>query len=287
MKHYIFLICFFLAVHFFCSAHEEPAKTLAEKKDKETAKQKIVKSNINSVTVWKSIAENGIEKNQKQKAFRMGYNKTGSMVYIEAYKNDSLQERDEITYSESGDMISQTDYSTNHNVMEKDLFFFDAQGRLFSGITKNSGDSVSESFKIIQSKDKKCIEYIKYTKHDSIEYKLIYNYADNFDKCDFSEALKYDGKSGLMMKVTKDYNSEGQQIKKSVFDGDNKLMYYFQYEYDLSGNMTKVIKTLADGTVEWYDIYSYESNGNCNDLKSYNNDNILQSHLIYEFVYNK
>ena len=269
------------------NAHEEPSKTIKEKKDKEIKKKQIVASNIKKATVWKYSFENGAETSLKTKIFLMGYDKQGNLDYIEAYKNDSLQERAEYTYSASGDMLTDIDFSRELKIIEKSIFSYDKEGRVISGVTKNGNDSVTGHFTINHGNGKKSLEFLKYRSDEIIDYKLVYNYPENFDKSDYIEAKKNDNTGKLIIKVTKEYNSAGLPVKKAIFDKSEKLSYSFIYEYDKAGNNIKITKNLADGTIEWEDHYLYDKNGNCTELKSYDKNKAIKTHLIYEFEFYK
>ena len=277
------LFCLIMTLNIAVIAHEEPSKTLREKKDKEHKKQQIVNSKIKETTVWKCVFEKDAKTKIKNKAFVMGYDKQGNLSFIEAYRNDSLQERDEYTYSSSGVMLSETDLSKGIKIIEKNLFSFDNEGHLISGSSKNENDTITGYFNINHSNDKKCIEFINYKAGDSLDYKLVYKYPGNFDKYDYTEAIKYDNKDKLIIRVTKDYNSDGLPIQKVIFDQNDKLSYFFIYEYDKAGNNIKITKNLADGTIEWEDHYLYDRNGNCTELKSYDKNKTMKAHLLYEF----
>jgi hypothetical protein len=274
---------FFIAV----KAHEEPSKTLKEKKDKEQKKAQIVKSKIKTATVWKFVFEKDTETKIKNRAFVMGYDKQGNLSFIEAYKNDSLNERDEYTYSASGEMLSETDLLKGTEVIEKNNFIYDKENLLTSGICKNKNDSIIGRFSIIRNKDKKSLEYFNYSANDSLDYKLVYEYPDSFDRQEYTEAKKTDNEGKLIIRVTKDYNSDGLPIKKVIFDNNDKLSYYFIYEYDKAGNNVRITKNLADGTIEWEDHYFYDKNGNCTELKSYDKNKTMKAHLLYEFEHYK
>jgi len=291
MKNYrniiVFTLLILLAIPLQIKAHEEPSKTLKEKKAKEQKKQQVFKAKIKTATVWKYTFENKTETANKQKALIMGYDARGNFISIEAYKNDSLTERDEYSYSSNGNMLSDIDFSPNGKLLEKNVFAYDKEGRVISGISTNEKDSVTGYFKILNDKDRKLQDFVNYYSGDSSEYKITYKYTGDFDKYDYSEACKYDSKGKLMMKVEKQYNAEEQQVKKIIYDSDQKVKYYFQYEYDQSGSITKITKNTANDEVEWEDNYTFDDFGNTTEIKSNDKDKNLTAHLIYEFEFYK
>jgi hypothetical protein len=213
----------------------------------------------------------------------MGYEKTGNLSFIEAYKNDSLSEKAEYTYNANGDMLTDFDLSSEGKIIEKNFFSFDNEGRVISGISKKNNDSITGSFKILPAKDKKSIEFVKYYPDNKIEYKLIYKYKDDFDKSDYTQACKYDSTEKLVLKVEKTYNSKGLQEKKIIYDSNNKISYSFLYGYDKKGNNNQITKKLADDSIEWEDHYTFDNNGNCTEMKSYDKEKKLKIHMLYIF----
>ena len=293
----MFIKCFFMktlvltfiliSINFLIYSHEEPSKTLNEKKEKQERQKQIIQAKIKTSTAWKYVFANEKETEVKNKVFVMGYDNKGNMSYIEAYKNDSLQERDEISYNEKGDMISQIDFSADMKIMEKDFFYFDNDGRVFSGGTKNSNDSIMETFKIVHGKNHLDLQFEKYKSSGQKVYWFTYKYDQDFDKSDFVEAIRYDSLGKVVMKAEKKYNEKGKQIEKIIFDGDLKVSYSFIYEYDTKGNNTAITKKQANGTIVWKDYYGYDNYGNCKEIKSYDINTTLTSHIQYSFEYYK
>ncbi len=279
-------IIFFLLIIFTNSlgyAHEEPSKTLKEKKDKGKKKKQITDSKIKTITVWKYVFEKELETTAKNKVMVMGYDISGNLSFIEAYKNDSLTEKAEYTYNTNGDMLTDFDLSPEGKTIEKNFFSFDKKGRVISGISKKDNDSITGYFKILSAKDKKSIAFVKYLPDNKVEYKLIYKYQDDFDKSDYTEACKYDSTGKLILKVVKMYNLKGLQEKKIIYDSNNKISYFFLYGYDNTGNNNMITKKLADESIEWEDHYTFDNNGNCTEMKSYDKEKKIKIHMLYLF----
>jgi len=283
MKRFIVLLTFSFATLSVIHAHEEPAKTLKEKKEKEQKKKQITNSKIKTITVWKYVFEHEIETNKKNKVMVMGYDKSGNLSFVEAYKNDTLAEKAVYTYNDKGDMLSDVDMTPQGIIIESNIFSYDNKGRVISGLTKKDNDTVIGTFKIIQAKDKKSIEFVKYFQDNKKEYNIIYNYHDDFDKSDYVEACKFDSTGKMMIKVIKEYDSKDKQTKKSIYNSDNKISYYFLYSYDKAGNNHIITKKLSDNTTEWEDHYIFDNYGNCTEMKSYDKEKKLKIHILYIF----
>jgi hypothetical protein len=278
----LFLLLFFSVI---VSAHEEPAKTLSEKKAKEAAKKKISSSGIKKAVMWKySVTDNKVSE-KGTKAIVQEYDKAGNMTAIEAWKNDSLSERVEYSFNTSGDMLTDIDFSADHKMLEKNEYTFDNEGCVISGKSYDESKMLSGYFKIVKSYDKKIVTFLSYKFNDSLDHKFEYKYLSDYDKSDYTEAIKYDSAGTLLLKVIKTYNAEGLAIEKAIFDSDLSLSYTFYYEYDSSRNTTKITKKRTDGTIEWKDVYTIDNNGNCTELNSYDADGKLKS--LIRFAYEK
>lgn len=280
MKNSFAVLLLFILVNSMSFAHEEPAKTLHEKKQKTENKKKYAAAGIKTVTMWKQVAGGA-----KAKALAMGYGKDGTYLWVEAYKNDSLDLRVEYGYSATGDMISDTDFEPNGTMVEKNVYDYDKQGRVVSGISYDKNNEITGTFTIVHSTDKKKVEFLKYNPDKSADYQLVYTYAADYDKEDYSEAVKYNAEGKIQMKVTRTYNEKGMATEKAVYGEDLNLMFTFKYEYDKKGNLSQITKVKADGTTEWKDIYSNNDYGIATGLKSYDAEGTLKTEVIYSFVY--
>lgn len=275
-----FLALAFLFIGLNAFAHEEPAKTLHEKKQKTNNKEKYAAAGIKTVTMWKQVAGEA-----KAKALAMGYGKDGTYLWVEAWKNDSLDLRVEYGYSATDDMISDTDFDPTGVMAEKNVYDYDKQGRVVSGTSYDKNNEITGTFRIDHSADKKKVEFIKFNSDKSADYRLVYTYAADYDKEDYAEAIKYDAEGKIQMKVTRTYNEKGMATEKAVYGEDLNLMFTFKYEYDNKGNLSQITKIKADGTTEWKDVYSNKDNGIATGLKSYDADGILKTEVIYTFEY--
>ena len=73
------------------SAHEEPAKTLSEKKAKEKDREEILSKRISSYTVMKHSIANGSVTTHQERYLVTEYDKNGNIYSMSVYKSgDSL-----------------------------------------------------------------------------------------------------------------------------------------------------------------------------------------------------
>ncbi len=286
-KSTLFLLGMILCNPYLIKAHEEPAKTLKERNQKEAERKKIKDSKIKSLIVYTITYNDKQRVEKKEKTFVMKYNKHGNFISLEAYKNDTLNLTVSYEYDGYGNMISDIDYSPQGVPLEKNLYTYDKHGRVVSGKSFVKEDSLEGRFIIEKSKDKKVLEFIKLRADNSREYTITYKYDDNFDKTDYAEAIKYNSDGTINIKVHRKYNENFQQTEKTIFDSSGNNLYVFTYEYGISGNNTKISKTKSDGSLEWSDYYSFDNNGNCTGVKSYDSKNKLVSEREYAYEYFK
>ncbi|HNZ42992.1 MAG TPA: hypothetical protein PLI16_02005 [Bacteroidales bacterium] len=283
----LFLLALILCSPIQIKAHEEPAKTLKEKNQKEAERKKIKDSKIKSLVLYTIIYNDKQQIEKKEKTFVMKYNEHGNFISVEAYKNDSLNLTVSYEYDGNDNIISDIDYSPQGLPLEKNLYTFDMQGRVVSGKSFIKEDSLEGRFVIEKSNNKKKLDFIKYKADNSTDYKITYAYDDDFDKTDYTEAVKYNSDGTINIKVTKKYNDNFRQTEKAVYDGSGNKLYFFTYEYDKSGNNVKISKSKPDGTIDWSDNYSFDKHGNCTGMKSFDSKNMPVTELIYDYEYFK
>jgi hypothetical protein len=267
------------------SAHEEPSKTLFEKKQKEKIMKRLSSAGIIKTSALKYEVIDGVVTDNFNKVIVQEYNQDGALTAIESYKNDSQDLRVEYTFDANYNIITDTDFSSEGLMIEKNVYKYDNAGRVISGSWFNKDNVQEEGFIIEKADDHKTIVFVKYKAGDSLDYKLEYKYTDDYDISDYAEANKYDSANKLIMHVEKKYNKDGLATEKSVYDEDMSLMFVFSYEYDNNGYLIKITKKLADGSIEWYDEYLNDSFGNCKEIKSFDKTGLLETNIKYQFEY--
>jgi len=264
----------------FIYAHEEPPKTLFEKAKKEKSRLEILNNNIKSISAYK-LSEDGT----KSRILLMGYNAAGFYTNFEQYRNDSLILKVVYGFSAAGNMISDSDYEPDGTFKEENLFKYDAQGRVTGGTSYDENKKMTAFFSFVHAKDKRSIEFFKYHADSSLEYRLVYTYNNDFDMCDYAEAAKYSPEGALQMRVEKQYNKNGDVIKKLVYGADAHLMHYFEYAYDAHGHNTKITRHNAEGGISRTDTFVYNKSGICVEQKAFDAENKLTSEMVYAIQY--
>ena len=266
-------------------AHEEPAKTLNEKSKKQDESDKVAKAHLKKTWAWNYVASEGKVSESGSRIMSMEYDPEGRLSAVEAWKEDTLDLRVEYGFDEKGNMWADSDFSSKHQLLEWNAYVYDDAGRVISGKSFDATGLLTGRFFIQGSEDKTELSFFKYKPGDTLEYKLIYKYASDYDKEDYAEVIKMDAAGKVLMKVTKKYNAQGQQIEKSIYDGDSALSFTFTFGYDQQGNMSKITKRKADGSIEWYDEYTHNDQGICTLVKSYDGDGVLTEVVKYVFEY--
>jgi hypothetical protein len=266
-------------------SHEEPAKTLFEKKEKEKTAKKWRETSVMKTIAWKYTIENGMEAETGVKILVQSFDREGRLAGLESYKNDSLKLIVKYDFDEPGNMITDIDYSPEGIMQEKNLFVYDHEGRVISGKSFDNENQLLGYFVINKSDDKKSIEFVKYKTNDSLEYKIVYGYTEDYDLSDYTEAKKLGPENELLLRVEKKYNEAGFTIEKAVYGSDSKPNYTFFYEPDEQGNNLKITKQLPDERIEWFDLYFYNLNNQCLEVNSFDANGNLSSGMKYTFEY--
>ncbi len=276
---------FFLLFVTIGTAHEEPAKTLKEKIAKKKAADIIVKSNVRSCTSWNYKVEAGNISNDSSKSIIMEYDRLGNLSKISAYKNDSLTESVEYTYSNSGDMLTDIDYAPDGSVTEKNIYTYDNEGRVLFGECRNRDDKFISKFKYTHDAKDSSITFSKIKLNDSLEYSILYKYQGNYDSSDFVEATKFDSLGKQILNVRNIFNERNLLEQKTVIGLTDASSYTFFYTYNESEQLIEVKKVGTNGKLEWKRITTYDMNGNRFELRSYDDNSTLLSCTKYTYTY--
>jgi len=271
-KRLISLLLTFLAIAPNLIAHEEPSKTLNEQANKAKTRVRIAKSGISKAVIWKHTVTDGKTSENGSKLIVQEYDRAGNMTAIESYQNDSLSERVEYRFDLHDNLLADIDFSPDGKILEKNAYQYDSAGRVLAGKSFGDDGQLTDYFLMKKATDKKNIAFLKYKGNDSLEYKIEYLYASDYDKSDFTEANKYDGSNKLLLSVYKKYDSDGQQTEKAVYGNGLSLSFTFYYQYGSNGYLAAIAKKEPDGTIDWKEIYDYDENGNCSEIKSFDSD---------------
>jgi hypothetical protein len=273
------LFCALLLLSFAGFTHEEPAKTLFERNAKIAQKKLYASLQVKTVRVFRIDKEMN-----RTKLVMMGYDTDGTYLYLQSYKNDSLELRVEYGYSKQGDMTTDTDYNPAGKMIEKNMFKYDKQGRVIGGKSYDKR-KLSATFQFVHADNKKSIEFLKFQPRKELEYKLIYTYNNDFDTEDYASVVKLSRHGKQQLKVTKEYNNQGKVIKKIIYDADNKLMHSFRYTYDNSGNNTGIERINNDGELTRLDVFVYNEKGLITEQYATDKDENMISRLVYAYEF--
>lgn len=288
MKHlFITSIVFFSMFCTICFAHEEPAKTLKEKQDKVKQKVNIYIAKIKSGIVWAFQVKEGVSTEKKFKSMIQEYDTKGNLSGISVFRNDTLIERVEYIYNPNSDMLTDIDFTPQGIIIEKTNHKYDKGGRVLSGESFDEKKIRTSRSEYKFNKAKKTIEFIKYNKSDSIEFRLLYKFAEDYDKCDYYEAIKVNAKGDQLSKVEKKINFQKQLIEKKVTSNEDKSSYTLEFQYNAKNNIQEITKKQKDGSVESKDVYSYEEKGNLYEIKSFDGKNNMKSNIRYTYEFYK
>lgn len=245
-------ICFSLStiVH----AHEEPAMTLYQRKEKIREKNLYVKLKIRTIKVvvvdkYENASILLIEK----------LSSAGLPIEQHFYGSDAINKTVKFFYDKKNNMIGQYiyDYASN-NVFENHFFFSHSNFVIGGKSLKNS--IIEHSFEYIHNKDKNLITFIKKDSQGSEIYRIIYNFKRNYNKTDYNSATKITSNGTIEIEVEKTFDQKSKIIKKIVCDNVKDRTYWYEYYYDTKDRLVLLKHFDAQGLRSQTE-YSYDDNG--------------------------
>jgi hypothetical protein len=271
-------------------AHEEPAKTLKEKSDKEKARTEILKNKIISFTVWKhQIIDNRKDKMLKERVLTTTYDTGGNLSEMLVYKsNDTLDYRVAFGYDENNNMITDTDYNPEGSIAENIEYTYDESGRVAEQINYQGNGEIDSKFTYAIDNKTNTLIFNKYKPLDSIEYQIIYKYEGTVDNGNNTEIIKQKLNGGLILRVENIFNNTNQRKRKKIFDENNSLIYYFEYTYfEDCDKFSSITKYSPEDQVLSKTEYTLDNSGNIESVVITDNAGNIFSYSSYEYKIGK
>lgn len=265
----------------------EPAKTQKEKQEIVKQKGKIYIAKIKSGTAWNYMLKEGKVTELKYKILCKEYDKIGNITSVSDYKNDTLISRVEYTYNPGNDMLTDILFSPKGMLIKKTVFKYDKEGRVVSGESFDLKNMPVSRFENKFNKVKKTIESLSYRTKDSLDFKCVYKFNDDYDKWDYFEQIKTNAKGVQLLKVEKKFNFQKQIIEKKYTGTDDQGTYSIEYQYNEKNEILEVIKKKKDGTIDWKETYTYEERGNLYEVNKFDEKNNLISNIRYTYEFYK
>ena len=260
-------------------AHEEPSKTIAEKKQKEKDRKSIQSHKTKTATIWNcKISEDGTKTDVKTKNVISSYDKHGNLSEVKVFQNDSLDIRLVFQRDDSNNMTAETGYDSNNKITENIIYKYDDQGRIIEQFNyDNEKDFVSKFIYSVNYKDNTVL-FTKFKPDSTIDYYLTYQYNGNPDSSENSGIVKLSPDKDTIMLVKNSFDEKKRRIKKEIYDEQMKLSYYFQYEYvENTEDISEIKQISAEDSLMATIKYIYDTEGMISEIQSYNEDNILIS----------
>jgi hypothetical protein len=285
---YLFLFLAILFVMNTLSAHEEPAKTLAEKHEKEKQRIKMMNAKIKSIEVLQYKIEEGKQLEvSPSHYYTESFDEQGHLTSMVVFKNaDSIDYVVSFKYDEQHNMLIDEDSDPDGNKIESIEYVYDEEGRVKRQINYKEDRSIDSRFSYSMDPMSQELVLKKYLSNDSIEYQIVYRYNGDPDQAQNTEIIKetYDGR--FLMRVENEYNDNNQRIIKRVFDENEVLLYYFEYQYaEDEKPYTAIIKHAADGEIITKTDYIRSVSGFISKVKITDAAGKLISSLIFDYQY--
>jgi len=285
MKRFILLSLILATVSTVSSAHEEPAKTLSERKAKEKDRNEILSKRISSYTVMKHSIVNGSISTHQETYLVTEYDEKGNIYSMSVYKSgDSLDYKIIFTYDQNNNMITDTDFDPLGKISENIKISYDNAGRVKEQYNYAKDNEFDSKFTYEIDNKNLTLLFTKFKPQDKIEYHIIYKYFKSVDWGNNLEIIKQDPSGKLIMRVENIFDDKDSRTHKKIYDENNKLMYYFEYSYDKkTKKFGTILKKSSDDRVLSSTIYTYNSDGLTESVKTLDESGQLTSFLTYKY----
>jgi hypothetical protein len=276
------LVAFSLQV---ANAHEEPNKTLREREEKHRERQMLSRANVRETTIYRHDVAKGEATGQKTRALSQKYDNDGCLLLISAFRNNVLSESAAYSYGPDGDMISDIDLDSCGHPSEATFFRYDSAGRMSEGFAYTTAGR--QASHVVQRFDPshRTITFEKFLAGDSLEYAIAYQYAKDFDVCDYSTAVKLNAQKDTILMVSKTFDGSGRVTGKNVHQFKPESTFRFAYEYSKDSLLTAVTKLNKDDKVETTTRYAFNKDRTYAAKRDYDASGTLISLLTFEYRY--
>jgi hypothetical protein len=264
-------------------AHEEPNKTLWEKKQALMEQSRFSKAGVSALTQWRQEMIGG-DLGPPRKTIRQEYDSRGRMISISAFRNDTITASAVYSFDPAGNMVSDIDLDARSLVVEANLFHHDPEGRVTSGYALDSADHPAGRFLHVFDRTAHTIRFIKYDERDSIAYTITYTFGGDFDTRDYAAAVKYTREGDTLLAVTKVLNADGQPLEKQVIDRTANKTYSFHYSYGPLG-VQSIDRNSASGALETHSVYVRDPQGLCTGIRTTDAEGKLKHHITMKYEY--
>lgn len=199
------------------------------------------------------------------------YDSDDNLIYEYVFKYDTL-----------GNLVYEDYYTAEGRVSWKE-WVYDDKGNMLKHIEyidpKLYGLSTTLSAIITQAEECEyddlgnLIKEMQYSENMSdgtkqISYWREYEYDTSNNRI---KEMKYTAEGFMTEWTNSEYDEAGNAVKTTVYNSDDSMMYWSEMDYDTNGNMTKQIRYGTDGSVSFSLQYRYEydSFGNKNKYIEY------------------
>jgi hypothetical protein len=96
--------------------------------------------------------------------------------------------------------------------------------------------------------------------------------------------IDYDVEGSLKSKTKYEYDSNGREVRRSIFGPDDQLEMYYISEYDVSGKTKRENHYNADGQLEGYWVNEYDDQGQMTRMALYRSDDTVSYENFYRYL---
>ncbi|MBU0486926.1 MAG: hypothetical protein KKA07_15205 [Bacteroidetes bacterium] len=268
-------------------SHEEPAKTIKDKQEKEKNRLFILQHKIKSSTIIKyEVSDGKVNQDRKEKFYTVEYDQNGNISKMYVYKTgDTLDYKIGFSYDSQNNMLADTDFSPDDSIIEQIEYKYGDDNCVVSQENFSVNRQLDSRFFYTKDQTKNELTITKIKPSDSIEYILIYSYSGAIETGNNTGIIKQSTDGKLIMRVENIFNPQGQRTEKLIFDENNKLMYSFRYEHDSNDNMILIEKVSSENKILTKTAYRYNTDQTESGIETTNDSGTIISSLKFEYTY--
>jgi len=265
-------------------AHEEPPKTMKEKKQQSRESARVRKSGIEKALVYK-------QKGSESPAliFETVYDTAGVPAEMVQYDSASAVEaRSRFMYGADGSMLSDEDLDAGGKTSARITYKYGPGGLVAESEAFEETAEGRKKYRFAYSRGEREIVFTKYSvaaDTETVEYLLKYLYDGDPDTANNTGIIKQKPDGSLVMKVTNAFDKKGFRTQKAIYGEKGQLLNTFLYKYNAAEDFTEIAKQKPDGSVEWRDKYAYDKAGNVSAITTYGPKNEKISIISYKYGY--
>lgn len=264
-------------------AHDEPAKTQAEKNRAEAQRKKYHDEKVRKILCIKYLCVDGEKQLPGQKVTESTIDTNGCLVERLFFRNDSIIQKELHFYNDNFQRASVLEFRDGKMYNRVRRYEYTTAGLILQEMTMSPKSKILSTTDYVYDTEKSMIRLEISDSNSKMESTCEYQYAPDLKSGLCDQVLQKDAAGGQKLRVENEYNSAGSRITKKIFTAGDKLDYYLSYAYTPAGEFREIKKYSADGVLQETNQYEYNEAGFLVGIVTY--DGKMQMKEKMEYVY--